>query len=56
MGSDSAIRNEVLLVEAPLINLKWKGAAGIANPDARLQMNTDDQFRVASLGKMTLQP
>jgi len=51
---DKSIKNTVLLVEAPSINLKWKGAAGTADPQSNLKMNPDDQFRIASLGKMTL--
>jgi len=52
--SDNSIKNAVLLVDAPGINLKWKGASGIADPQTNLLMNEDDQFRIASLGKMTL--
>ncbi len=54
VASDTSIHNAVLLVEAPLINLKWQGAAGMADPGTNLAMLPDDQFRVASLGKMTL--
>ncbi|MBI1937513.1 MAG: beta-lactamase family protein [Ignavibacteriales bacterium] len=54
VSSDNAIHNAVLLVDAPDINFKWKGASGIANPQTQLKMEPNDQFRIASLGKMTL--
>ncbi|MEW6194993.1 MAG: serine hydrolase domain-containing protein [Bacteroidota bacterium] len=52
--SDNEIHGALLLVEAPKINLKWKSGVGMANTETELQMNADDQFRIASLGKMTL--
>lgn len=51
--NDNAIHSAVLMVEAPLRNLSWKGAAGLADPGANLAMDPDDQFRTASIGKMT---
>lgn len=54
VASDSSIHNMVLLVDAPNRNLKWKGAAGKSNPNTGPVMNANDQFRIASLGKMTL--
>lgn len=47
------IHNAVLLVEAPQRNFKWVGAAGMADSAAELIMNPADQFRIASIGKMT---
>ncbi len=43
------IRNGVLLVETP--DFRWKGAAGMADPDKGTEMLPDDQFRSASVGK-----
>ena len=48
-----SIHNAVLLVEAPQRNFKWVGAAGMADSAAGLVMNPADQFRTASIGKMT---
>ncbi len=53
VAEDEAIHNAVLMVEAPLRNLSWKGAAGLADPAASLPMDANDQFRTASIGKMT---
>jgi D-alanyl-D-alanine carboxypeptidase len=53
-ASDTAIHNAVLLVDAPLRDLAWTGACGIADPSESLAMTGDDQFRIASLGKMML--
>lgn len=50
---DPAVHNAVLLVEAPRENFKFKGASGMANPNTSSKMQTDDLFRIASLGKMT---
>jgi D-alanyl-D-alanine carboxypeptidase len=47
------IHNAVLLVEAPQRHFKWVGAAGMADSAAGLVMNPADQFRTASIGKMT---
>lgn len=46
------VRNGVLLVEAPRLGFEWKGASGLADPGAGLEMLPDDQFRSASVGKM----
>lgn len=54
VASDTAIRNAVLMVEAPLRGLVWQGAAGVADPTDNRAMSVDDQFRTASIGKMTL--
>jgi D-alanyl-D-alanine carboxypeptidase len=48
-----SIHNAVLLIEAPQRNFKWVGAAGMADSAAGLVMNPADQFRTASIGKMT---
>jgi D-alanyl-D-alanine carboxypeptidase len=41
-----------LLVDAPDLNFKWKGAAGMANPDAGVPMGVDDPFIISSVTKM----
>jgi D-alanyl-D-alanine carboxypeptidase len=53
VSRDGSIRNAVMMVDAPLRGLRWKGAAGLADPAASLAMLADDQFRTASIGKMT---
>ena len=53
VAGDSAIRGAVMMVDAPLRDLTWKGAAGMAYPDSNFAMLSDDQFRTASIGKMT---
>ena len=53
VGEDPSIQNAVMMVDAPLRDLRWKGAAGLADPVAGLEMLPDDQFRTASIGKMT---
>ncbi|MFQ5433851.1 MAG: serine hydrolase domain-containing protein [Anaerolineae bacterium] len=42
----------VLMVDAPDMNFTWKGAAGMADPDAGLEMVADDQFIISSGTKM----
>jgi CubicO group peptidase (beta-lactamase class C family) len=42
----------VLLIDAPDMNFTWKGAAGMADPDAGLEMVPDDQFIISSGTKM----
>lgn len=53
VASDPAIRNAVMMVDAPLRGLRWEGAAGMADPAAQDTMLPDDLFRTASIGKMT---
>lgn len=42
----------VLMVDAPDMNFTWKGAAGMADPEAGLAMVPDDQFIISSGTKM----
>jgi D-alanyl-D-alanine carboxypeptidase len=42
----------VLLIDAPDMNFSWKGAAGMADPEAGLSMIPDDQFIISSVTKM----
>ena len=42
----------VLLVDAPDRNFTWKGAAGMADPEAGDAMLPDDQFIISSMTKM----
>ena len=44
------VHNAVLLVEGP--DFKWKGAVGLADPDAGIPMTTEHQYRSASTAKM----
>jgi D-alanyl-D-alanine carboxypeptidase len=54
VASDNSIHNAVLSVEAPGIGLKWSGASGMSDPQFNIKMDPNDQFRTASVGKMTL--
>ncbi len=53
---DQAVANgspgAVLMIDAPDMNFTWKGAAGMADPDAGLEMVADDQFIISSGTKM----
>ncbi len=42
----------VLLVDAPDMGFTWKGATGMADPEAGLEMAPDDQFIISSGTKM----
>ncbi|MDX1415509.1 MAG: serine hydrolase domain-containing protein [Candidatus Promineifilaceae bacterium] len=42
----------VLMIDAPDLNFSWKGAAGMADPDAGVEMMADDQFIISSVTKM----
>lgn len=42
----------VLMVDAPDMGFAWKGAAGMADPDAGLAMEPDDPFLISSGAKM----
>lgn len=46
------VQNTVVMVQGP--DFVWKGAAGMADPEAGLEMLPDDQFRTASSAKMML--
>jgi CubicO group peptidase (beta-lactamase class C family) len=52
VAQDHAIYNAVLLVEAPKKNFIFKGASGLANPNAGIEMQPADLFRTASIGNM----
>lgn len=52
VSRNKTIHNAVLMVQGP--DFVWKGAAGMADPDAGLEMLPDDQFRTASSAKMML--
>lgn len=54
VATDPAIHNAVLMVDAPQRGLVWSGAAGVADPADIRAMTVNDQFRTASIGKMTL--
>lgn len=53
VAGDPSIRGAVMMVDAPLRGLAWKGAAGLADPGEDMAMVPDDRFRTASIGKMT---
>jgi CubicO group peptidase (beta-lactamase class C family) len=53
VARDLAIRGAVMMVDAPLRGLVWKGASGLADSAVQLAMMPDDLFRTASIGKMT---
>lgn len=42
----------VLMVDAPDMGFTWKGAAGMADPEAGIEMVADDQFIISSVTKM----
>jgi D-alanyl-D-alanine carboxypeptidase len=46
------VLNAVIMVQGQ--NFVWKGAAGLADPEASLEMMPDDQYRTASSAKMML--
>ena len=46
------VHNVVFMVQGP--GFTWKGASGLADPEAGLEMLPDDQFRTASSAKMML--
>lgn len=52
VAEDPAVRNAALLVEDPRQEAPWKVASGLADPETRVAMSPDDQFRSASVGKM----
>ena len=52
VADNKNVHNAVLMVQGP--DFVWKGAAGMADPEAGLKMLPDDQFRTASSSKMML--
>lgn len=52
VSQNDNVHGALLLVQGP--DFKWKGAAGLADPTAGIDMHPDDQFRSASSAKMML--
>jgi D-alanyl-D-alanine carboxypeptidase len=50
VSENEGIHNAVMLIEGQ--DFKWKGAAGLADPEAGVAMTTEHQYRSASIGKM----
>ncbi len=50
ISNNDGVHNAVMLVEGP--DFKWKGAVGLADPEAGVAMTTEHQYRSASVAKM----
>ncbi len=48
------IKNAIFKVEIPSRDYKWSSAWGLANPNESISATQNDQFYIASIGKMTL--
>ena len=49
---ENGVPGFIMMVDAPDLNFTWKGAAGLADPEAGVTMVADDQFIVSSVTKM----
>ena len=50
--NENGVPGFILMVDAPDLNFTWKGAAGMADPEAGVPLIADDQFIISSGTKM----